>query len=146
MSIAGNHGGVIGVLWGAPAGPVLSTAAQRSAAVIGHDREAGQPLSDRTPLLGIFATGVHQDHRGTRPTDLCVQGGSVNGIGPMRGGSAPGSAFGLVRSSGRVTSEVYSRMQRRTRQALKPASSDAISRALVRQPGGFCPERTGRSG
>ena len=64
----------------ATARPGVSTAAQGSAAVVRHDGEAGQALSDRTPLLGVLTTRVDQEYGRTGAADLRVQDRAVDGI------------------------------------------------------------------
>jgi hypothetical protein len=77
---AEEPGRVVSMLCRATARPGVSTATQRSAAVVGHDREAGQALGDRTPLLGVLTTRVNQEYGRTRTTDFRVQDRAVDGI------------------------------------------------------------------
>ena len=65
--------GVVGVLHGATAGPVVTTAPQRTAAVVRHHGEACEALGDRTPDLGVLATGVDQEHGRSGAADLDVE-------------------------------------------------------------------------
>ena len=73
-------GGVVGVLGGASARPVVPTAAEGAAPVISDHGKAGQPLGDRTPSLGIFGTSVDQEHSWPRTSYLRVQPRAIDGI------------------------------------------------------------------
>lgn len=49
---------IVRVLRRAAARPVVATAPQGSAAIVGHDREVLETLGDCAPDLGIFAAAV----------------------------------------------------------------------------------------
>ena len=71
-------GGVISMLGRAPAWPIVRTAAQGPAAVVGDHSEARETLGDGTPPLGVLGTGVDQQHRRAGTANLGVQGCSVD--------------------------------------------------------------------
>ena len=89
-------GGVISMLGRAPAWPIVRTAAQGPAAVVGDHSEARETLGDGTPPLGVLGTGVDQQHREPEPRTSVYKVVPLTGTRTMRGGSAPGSPSGFV--------------------------------------------------